>query len=176
MVAGIARLALVVSDLHDVSAPIETASREATSVAAIIGAAREALEDLGATNRFDLELSDDAPEVPGDPAALTRAFTHVMRIAAAGAGTEPVDVTVRALHDGDHVRIEVSDNGEPLPRGVAATLFDPFGQPRGRGMIVGAGVSGVVAARVIAAHRGTITADEALPHGLTMTIRLPVAA
>jgi two-component system, OmpR family, sensor histidine kinase BaeS len=173
--AGIRRLALMVADLHDVSAPIDTEARERASVSAVVRVAHEAIRDSGLGGRCELRLNDGAREVAGDRRALTMAFTHVIRIALAGTANGPAQVRVRVFDDGDHVRIEVADDGEPPPHGVASTLFDPFGPPRGRGAVVGAGVSGVVAARVVAAHGGTISADETRPRGLTMTIRLPVA-
>jgi light-regulated signal transduction histidine kinase (bacteriophytochrome) len=146
-------------------------------------------DDDGARARLDSALDDVLAELapflrraavhvqrePLPHAALARAdarrlFLHAVRSALA-AGATRLGATGRA--EEDCVVVEMYDNGTPHPD--PASAFAPFSPPRGRGPLVGAGVSLQVMRRLAARADGSI-AMEVRPDGATViTMNLPKA-
>ena len=83
----------------------------------------------------------------------------------------PVDVTVAG--DPGSVWLTIADEGPGVAADVLPHLFERFyrgDSARGRG---GAGLGLTVAAAIVSAHGGTITARPASPSGLAVTVGLP---
>lgn len=111
------------------------------------------------------------PRAAIEPREAHRLFTHLMRSALASGATR-LGVTGRVA--GDEVVVELFDNGTPPVEGTDP--FAPFTSPRGRGPLVGAGISLPVARR-LAERRGGRIAIELRADGATIvTLELPVAA
>lgn len=82
-------------------------------------------------------------------------------------------VTVTVARTGDAVEVAVADRGPGVPPEMLPHLFERFyrgDSARERG---GAGLGLTVAAAIVDAHGGTITARAAEPTGLVVTVRLP---
>jgi signal transduction histidine kinase len=112
------------------------------------------------------------PVVALAPSEAERVFVHLLRGAvAAGAGR--VQLTLRELEvAGDHVTVEVLDDGTPL--GEGANPFAPFGSVRGRGPLVGAGTGLAVCRRLVERRGGDVELTRC--DGRTLiTLRLPRA-
>jgi len=168
------RLQQFVSDHHDVGAPVNEGAFRPSDIGPLAESARRAMHQLPGAERLSVVVREGGPPVLGDPPSLTRALCHLFRAATASA-SGPVCVTVAAVPDGGRVRVTVSDDGEPLPSAAAAGLFEPFAPARGRGPLVGAGVSAAVAERVVSAHGGAITAAPGSPRGATVVFDLQAA-
>lgn len=97
-------------------------------------------------------------------------FLHVVRSALA-AGATRLGATGRV--EGERVVIDLYDNGAPHPDPAAAFL--PFSPPRGRGPLVGAGVSLQVVRRVAARAGGTAAMEVRADGATVITIDLPFA-
>jgi len=82
-------------------------------------------------------------------------------------------VEVRVRGDDHRVAITIADQGPGVSEEVLPHLFERFyrgDSARGRG---GAGLGLTVAAAIVSAHRGTISAQPADPSGLAVTVELP---
>jgi two-component system OmpR family sensor kinase len=82
-----------------------------------------------------------------------------------------VEVTV--AEEPGSVVVTISDQGPGVSPDILPHLFERFyrgDSARGRG---GAGLGLTVAAAIVSAHRGTITARRASPTGLAVTVGLP---
>ena len=99
-----------------------------------------------------------------------RLFAHLLRSALA-AGATRLGVTGRVT-GGDAV-VEVYDNGTPA--GDLGQAFVPFAGPRGRGPLVGAGVSLPVCRRLAERAGGRIAMDVRADGATIVTVQLPVA-
>jgi two-component system, OmpR family, sensor kinase len=102
--------------------------------------------------------------------------------------------TITASAAGDHITIEVSDDGPGVPPDKLPHIFERFyraGGPVTRSRSVppadvppaneprspsrpGSGLGLAIAAEVASAHGGTALARPASPHGLLITLTLPV--
>jgi signal transduction histidine kinase len=85
-------------------------------------------------------------------------------------------VRVRALDDGDWVRVEVENDGPPVPPESSRSIFDPFqtasagaaGMPH-RGI----GLGLFIVRSIVEAHGGTVTVRSAPARPVTFSVRLP---
>jgi signal transduction histidine kinase len=85
---------------------------------------------------------------------------------------------VRGVHAGEHVRIEVADEGLGIPDVVQPRVFEPFFRgDRGAGRsITGAGLGLALAREIVEAHGGTIGFESRERAGSTFFVELPTAA
>ena len=93
-----------------------------------------------------------------------------------GAADAPVSVSLKGLED--EVTIAVHNQGEPIPPGLIARIFDPM-KRRQTGIGLAPGVSPhlglglYIAERVVSAHGGTIDVASSASEGTTFTVHLP---
>jgi len=80
-------------------------------------------------------------------------------------------VQVSAGLSSDHVWIQVRDNGEGIPEGGLAVIFDPFytTKPPGRG--TGLGLN--IVYRIVTKYRGTVAVESVVGEGTTFHVKLP---
>jgi signal transduction histidine kinase len=166
--AGADRAQRFVDDLLDlVRASGEATEQPPTDLDAALDAATL---ELGAwLHRSDVSLRrEPLPQAGLGAQEAERLFVHLLRSAmAAGAGR--VQITP-AADDGDAVILEVLDDGAPPRDGVDP--FEPFERPRGRGPLVGAGMSLVICRRLVARRGGSIGLADGGDRVL-VTVRLP---
>jgi two-component system OmpR family sensor kinase len=170
-----ARMGVLVEDLLTLARldEVRDVIREDVDLVRLAG---DAVDDARATapdREIDLE-SDGRAIVAGDPHQLRQVFANLLRNALVHtpAGT-PVAVTVS--HDGPTTVLEVRDHGPGLPTGDDGALFDRFwraehGRERGK---AGAGLGLAIVAGIVAAHDGSVAAENAPGGGARFTVRLP---
>jgi signal transduction histidine kinase len=147
-----ARLEQVLADLRDLSAETSGAGDRFDLAAAAADVARR-LSRPGRAVR--LETGGEVPLVAGDARLLTALLGHLMRPVVA-TSARGVTFVLTAGADGDRVHVELADDsGAASAESTAARLR--YGSPSGgAGQLLGAGVSGPAAARIVAAHGGSI--------------------
>jgi signal transduction histidine kinase len=82
-------------------------------------------------------------------------------------------ITVRTRELGDHVAIEISDNGCGIPDEIREKIFDPFFTTKEIGKGTGQGLA-IAHTVVVDKHGGKIEVASRVGHGTTFTITLPV--
>lgn len=116
--------------------------------------------------------------VNGNPDFLRRAIENVVRNALFYTPEKtPVEITLRAARGG-LVYLEVSDHGSGVPDEALAHLFEPFyrvdaARARDTG---GTGIGLSICERVLRLHGGSVRASNRDPHGLVITMEIPLAA
>jgi signal transduction histidine kinase len=110
------------------------------------------------------------PRAVIDPADARRVFAHLLRSALAASATR-LGITGRVV--GGQAIVEFFDNGAPAPERTRP--FEPFAAPRGRGPLVGAGVSLPVCRRLVERVGGRIAMDVRSDGATVITVELPVA-
>lgn len=142
------------------------------------GIARDAAFEAQARRievRFDPPTS--AHVVRGNAALLASAIENVVRNAVSytGAATA-VHLSLERL--GENERIVVRDRGPGVPEGELKRIFEPFhrvAESRARDS-GGDGIGLAITARVLAAHRGSASAENAPEGGLVVSLCLPAEA
>ncbi|MEA2393186.1 MAG: hypothetical protein QOJ82_1077 [Solirubrobacteraceae bacterium] len=140
-------------DLVAAGRELDPARRRAVGLADALDTARERLSSELQSNRATIGAGA-LPAVDADPDLVERLLVHAVR-AGLAAGARRIEV--RASREGELVELEVADDGTP-PDGDA---FAPFARPRGRGSLVGAGVSLTICRRIAERHGGGIDCSAA---------------
>jgi len=171
------RLARMVGDLQTLAAADAAAlnlNRTPTDLAELAATAADSLarrfEAAGIT--LDRELS--ASPVLADPhwlhQVITNLLTNALKFTPAGGR-----VTVSTGSDGTEAVLRVTDTGAGIPADDLPRIFDRFFRGQQAAQISGSGIGLAVAAELVQAHGGRLTAASELGQGTQMTLSLPSA-
>ena len=144
-------------------------------VGSAIRAARHALGDLA----VQTDIPGDLPLVEFDAALMERVLVNLLENAAkygvtARPDAGPILVSARATPA--TLVLSVRDHGPGLPpasHGQEHTLFDKFTRGKTESATPGVGLGLAICKAVVEAHRGTITATQALGGGAEFILTLP---
>jgi signal transduction histidine kinase len=116
----------------------------------------------------------DLPPVPGDPALLRQVWTNLISNAVKySAKSSTPEVLVRAEKEGRQVRYEIQDNGVGFDMKYADKLFGVFQRLHSMDEYPGTGVGLAIVQRIIARHKGVVTAKGERGKGATFGFTLP---
>jgi signal transduction histidine kinase len=117
------------------------------------------------------EISSDAVpgafQVEGDPIALRRMFTELLRNAFDHGANR---IEIHAARADDSLRIRISDNGPGIQPAHLSRVFDAFFSTK-RDQHSGVGLA--IARRIAQAHGGNLTVEGAAGGGAVFCVRLP---
>ncbi|HEX3346126.1 MAG TPA: ATP-binding protein [Polyangiaceae bacterium] len=153
-------------DLHD------------ETLAAIVDESVQSFAPLRAQHPLVELTTDVAPGLPTvhvDRAAMVDAIGNLLGNAVKYGG-EPPKVTLRARQIPAGIAIEVTDNGEGIPRGEHRRIFDKFYRIDDRlsREREGSGLGLAIVKHIVRAHRGRVQVDSAPGKGSTFRIVLPL--
>ena len=119
--------------------------------------------------RFVVE-SESELTLQGDAQQLAQALVNLLANACDASPPRGL-VTIRARHRGSGIEVTIRDQGEGIPEGVRARLFEPFTttKPPGRG--TGLGLS--LARAIIVAHGGEIEIESKPGEGTLVRLHFP---
>jgi two-component system, NtrC family, sensor kinase len=132
---------------------------------------RHQLEQAGI--QFQLNLADDLPRVPCDPAQMEQVFLALI--------TNAIDampkggnlwIEARPSSDEAEIRIQVRDDGAGIAPDVLPQIFEPFMTTKESGRGVGLGLA--VSRGIVERHQGRIEVTSQLGRGTIFTVTLPV--
>ncbi|HZH13696.1 MAG TPA: PAS domain-containing protein [Archangium sp.] len=91
---------------------------------------------------------------------------------------EGTPITLALQGEGGRVRIEVRNQGEPIPGELLPGLFEPFrrGETRGGRSPSGLGLGLYIVQQIATAHGGTVEARSTREEGTVFSVRLPRGA
>ncbi len=154
--------------------------------------------DLGEVLRevtSDLELriqsegahidAKDLPTIDADPSQMRQLMQNLIGNALKFRREETAPViTIRSavvrrdrkgsVHDGEHCRISVEDNGIGFDKKFGDRIFQIFQRLHGRSQYEGTGIGLAISRRIVERHRGRITAQSSCGQGSTFTFTLPL--
>ena len=117
------------------------------------------------------EYDADLPEVPAFPAELNQVWTNLIDNAADAMGGSG-RLALRVRVDGEHLLVEVRDDGPGIPEHAQGRLFEAFFTTKPPGQGSGLGLDN--ARRIVERrHRGTLTFTTG-PSGTAFSARLPL--
>ncbi|WP_313693402.1 HAMP domain-containing sensor histidine kinase [Achromobacter mucicolens] len=131
-----------------------------------------------AGRRLRIDWETPAPIlIAGDRASLASAIENVLRNALRYAPAESV-IRVRLLTSATEASLEIEDRGPGVATQELASLFEPFYRAGSAAAANasggGAGLGLSIAQAAIAAHKGTISARNVAPQGLSVRMDLPL--
>ena len=112
------------------------------------------------------------PEIECLPSQINQVIMNLIVNAAHAIGEQRGRITLRTGLDGDHVWVEVADNGSGISRENVSRIFDPFFTTKAIGKGTGLGLS--LAYGIVQKHHGRIEVDTELGKGTCFRIVLPV--
>lgn len=118
-----------------------------------------------------VDAGKNLPLVSVDPEQIRQVLLNLV-INAVQATPAAGQIWLRAVSDGDEVRIEVQDEGVGIPEENLERIFDPFFTTRTNG--TGLGLS--IAYQIVSKHGGHIAARKNPERGMTFVVTLPVAS
>jgi signal transduction histidine kinase len=136
--------------------------------------ARELAGDVEAP--LVIEIAEDTPAVPADPAYATRALAvivaHGVRTAAAEGSTRPTRVTAARARGQERVYIDVAYGSREVTRDELELLFARQATGRGRGLTLGLSL----ARSVIELHGGAVVVEDQADGGAAVRVWFPLVA
>ena len=113
------------------------------------------------------------PKVSCNPGQINQVFMNLL-VNAAQAIPDKGEIRITTRHIGEHVEIEICDNGVGIPEEVLPRIFDPFYTTKPVGKGTGLGLS--VSYGIVRKHHGEILVRSRKNEGTCFTIRLPISA
>lgn len=145
-------------------------ARELLAMSDVVPAAINAVGERPVGTHFTLE--GDLPRVWGDPLALQRCLSEVIRNAVVHApGDHPPTVRITVSAFGNGVRISVADDGVPVPVSHRSLAFEPGVTLVEGSNRLGLGLTQVRA--IVAAHGGSVWIGDSDMGGTAVTITIP---
>jgi two-component system OmpR family sensor kinase len=146
--------------------------REPVDVTAVVTGCAERARIADPTRTWQVRVAEGLT-VTGDQELLSRAVDNLLMnvLVHTPAGTAG---TITASGGDDGVVIEVSDDGPGVPPDQLPHIFERFYRAGTRSGGSGSGLGLAIAAEVASAHGGTAQAAPVSPHGLRVTLTLPV--
>lgn len=170
---GAERIHTIVQDLRLMSG-FQEEPPHLIDVAEVLRAALRMTErHLKAMTTLTTDINDDVFAL-ADESRLTQVVINLLNNAAHAMPQRPHEenhVHLCLRSDGDHILIEVSDNGTGIPEELQEKIFDPFFTTKPRGQGTGLGLS--LSRKIIASFNGELTLTSKPFEGSTFQIRLP---
>lgn len=145
------------------------------SIGEIVGSALSRSTSIMAPRLIRADLPADLPLVEVDAALVERVLINLLDNAAKYTPPKST-VLIRSGTSGESLYLVVEDNGPGLPGGEPELLFEPFKRGQKESSIAGVGLGLALCRGIIAAHGGSIRAENRAPHGSVFEIRLPLGA
>jgi two-component system sensor histidine kinase BaeS len=171
------RLARMVNDLQTMAAAdaaILQLTRDRRDLADIAGSAADSLarrfEAAEVTLDRRLALAPVFADERWMHQVVTNLLGNALKFTSAG-GT----VTIRTREDGPNSVLEVADTGVGIPADELPHIFDRFWRGQAAAQTSGSGIGLAIAAELVQAHGGTLTAASEPGEGTRLTLTLPRA-
>jgi len=169
------RLARMVEDLQALAAA-DAASmhldRRPYDLASVAATAADSLTGRFTAAGIPLARRLQSADVLADPRWLhhvvTNLLTNALKFSTAG-GVVTIDTGVA----GSEAILQVSDEGIGIPPDELPRIFDRFWRGQQAAQTSGTGIGLAIAAELVRAHGGTLTADSDVGIGTVLTLRLP---
>jgi signal transduction histidine kinase len=84
------------------------------------------------------------------------------------------EMRITTKHQGNEIRVIVSDNGDGIPPEAIKRIFEPFYTTKAPGRGTGLGLS--VCHRIVKQHGGHIMVDSQIGKGTEFTVVMPIIA
>ncbi|MEO8975081.1 MAG: two-component system sensor histidine kinase KdpD [Casimicrobiaceae bacterium] len=147
--------------------------RQWHSVEEVVGGALKSAQAALVQHRVDVRVARDLPLVEMDATLIERVLYNLLENA--GKYTPPeTPITLSAEIAGAELAITVSDRGPGIPEGQQESIFEKFTRGRSESATPGVGLGLAISRAIVAAHRGSIRAQNNAAGGACFTLTLPL--
>ena len=147
-------------------------SEEPVDLTAVVTGCADRARVAEPARTWQVRIADGLATV-GDEELLRRAIDNLLINVLVHTPGETVG-TISASEVGDRIIIEVGDDGPGVPPDQLPHIFERFYRAGARSGRPGAGLGLAIAAEIASTHGGTAQAEAVSPHGLRITLTLPV--
>jgi two-component system, OmpR family, sensor kinase len=149
-------------------------SQEPVDVTAVVTGCAERARIADPARTWQARIAEGLT-VTGDQELLRRAIDNLIMNVLVHTPADAVG-SITAAASGDRVTIEVSDDGPGVPPDHLPHIFERFYRAGPLPGTSGSGLGLAIATEIASAHGGTAQAAPVTPHGLRVTLSLPVRA
>jgi signal transduction histidine kinase/FixJ family two-component response regulator len=121
--------------------------------------------------KIDTHFAESLPDCRLSPSEMQQVLTNLINNALDAVDPQSGRVAVGTRCDGQHVVIDVSDNGQGIPKAYIDKIFDPFFTTKPIGKGTGLGLS--ICYRLVEKMGGDIAVDSEPGVGTTFHVRIP---
>ncbi|MBI5153600.1 PAS domain-containing protein [Candidatus Poribacteria bacterium] len=167
----IARLTRIVDQFTKAARPAKLSPRPA-DINSIIETVAELIAPECQARHIALAVDPDPllPKIQADSEQLQQAILNIAKNAMEAIDKPEGVISLRTAMKGDHLLIEVEDNGCGIPDEDRLRVFEPYHTTK----FNGTGLGLMVVFRIVSAHGGIIGLDSEVGRGTTLRIALPV--
>jgi len=120
---------------------------------------------------IETDITFETTSIMGDPDRLTQVLFNLANNASEAAPEQSVIQWHLHEDSASHtVRLEIQNNGKPMPEAIKERLFDPFFTTKADGTGLGLGI----VKRIIEAHGGEIQLTSDSPQGTLVSVKIPL--
>jgi two-component system sensor histidine kinase KdpD len=139
----------------------------------IVAGVLRRMKPLTADHLLEVDVPEELPLVPVDYVQFEQVFTNLISNGLKYAPPHSTIAIRAALEAPDMVRIQVSNEGPPVPEADLARIFDKFYRVTAAERVTGTGLGLSICKGIIEAHGGRIWAEN-MPHGFAFVFTLPL--
>lgn len=126
---------------------------------------------------LQLDLDQGLPLIMADPSALSQVLLNMIvnsahAVSAVDSRKNSGCIVLRTKKCGDHIEIQIEDNGVGMSSDVKDKIFQPFFTTKEPGVGTGQGLA-IVHDIVVVKHHGRIMCQSVLGNGACFTVQLP---
>ena len=170
---GLKRIQQIVKDLRDF-ARLDTSDQHDIDLNEGVESTANIIRGLARTKHITLETHlGPIPRITCYPAKINQVIMNLIANAI-DACHENGRVTVTTRRNGDHVEVEVADDGTGVDPAIRDKIFDPFFTTKPPGEGTGLGLS--ISYGIVQDHHGTIRVESRAGGGSVFTMSLPMGS
>jgi signal transduction histidine kinase len=107
--------------------------------------------------------------ISADPVQVREVFTNILNNAVDAVPLHRGEIRVEARIAHDSIKVQVTDNGQEIAKGILNKAFDPFFTTKAKGT----GLGLTVCSQIVKMHKGSISIKSVPGKGTTVIVTLP---
>jgi two-component system sensor histidine kinase KdpD len=159
-------------DMSRIEAGALQPQRQWNILAEIVNSVLARMRWAAEQHRLEIDVSEELPLVPVDHVQLDQVFTNLLSNCLKYAPPN-TPIGVRAWVEGEQLRVQVHNQGPPVPAEHLGRIFDKFYRVTKAEKVTGTGLGLSICKGIIEAHGGRIWAEN-LPNGFAFNFTLPL--
>jgi two-component system, OmpR family, sensor histidine kinase KdpD len=159
-------------DMSRIEAGVLQAQRQWNNLGDVVGGTLARMRHATERHRVTMAVPEDLPLVPLDPVQIDQVLTNLVSNSVKYAPPGST-IAITAWAAPDEVRVQVRNQGPPVPEGDLEHIFDKFYRARAADQATGTGLGLSICKGIIEAHGGRIWAENLAP-GFAFTFTLPL--